>query len=159
LCFYRPLFRDLAVDNSKLNAEQKKGLVESCPKKVFDIEDISGDVVLANVDDCNGCRACINYATSQSLQRVHANGMCPGVAEEKPAFIFPDQCRDCGEQLVDAVQFPKKRLFEWHRFTVETNGSLDAAETVQRAIAIVENRLAHKAEGAGALPQEFPSLK
>lgn len=163
LCSYRPLFRDLKVNNKLLKTEkQKKELVASCPKKVFDIEDFSRDVVVANADDCNGCERCTRWAKDRGLQNHKIPHVgCDGPSQEKKMWRLPNQCEDCGLQIEteSAVEFPKKRLFEWHRFTVETNGSLDAADAVEQALAILQSRLAHKAEAAGAQPKEFPALK
>ena len=166
VCAYRPLFRNLSIRNEGLSQAQKEQLVKVCPKKVFDIEDLTGDVVIANVDDCNGCVACVRWADDNKLQgqhdpSSHVDGVCTGPGREKRSkkWRLPGTCWDCGDELEDTVQFPRERLFEWHRFTVETSGSLDAADAVQRALYIIQSRLVDKAEAAGAQPKEYPELK
>ena len=160
LCSYRPLFKNLKVDNERLDQSQRKALIKTCPKKVFDIEDITGDVIIANVDECDGCQGCVVWAQENGLQQLH-HGECPGPGKEKKSkrWRLPGKCWDCGQDLRDTVNFPRKRLFEWHRFTVETNGSMDAAFAVQNALFIMQSKLVSKAESAGLHPKEFPKLK
>lgn len=167
LCSYRPLFRDLKVDNRKLDREQLEQLVQICPKRVFDIEDLTGDVVMPNIDDCDGCLQCVSWAIEQGLNPIvpptSCGEDCPGPGREKRSkrWKLPQICWDCGAQLEDpnTVQFPKKRLFEWHRFTVETNGSLEAADVVTRGLGTLQRRLKQKSQAAGTQPKEFPALK
>jgi len=151
--------------------QQTQDLVNVCPKGVFDIEDLTGQVNVANPDECNGCRACVFWAQDNGLnlntvaQNESCGEECPGPGREKRSkqWRVGGRCWDCGQELEDGwqntVEFPKERLFEWHRFTVETNGSLEAADAVQRALFILQSRLVSKAEAAGAQPSEYPELK
>lgn len=169
LCGYRPLFRDLKVYSSKMSPQQTKELVGVCPKGVFDIEDLTGRVIVARPDDCDGCRACVRWAeerkfnTASPIDRCGDN--CPGPGREKRSKKWqqPGRCWDCGGEIPESrqnsVQFPKGTLFQWHRFTVETNGSLDAGNAVQRALSIVQSRLVAKEEAANMQPKEYPKLK
>jgi len=158
-CSYRPLFRDLKIDTEELNQKQLEELVNICPQKVFDIEDLTANVIVADADACNGCRACVRWAKENGLQQLHP-GECPGPGKEKRSkkWRLPGKCWDCGQDLWDTIMFPPKRLFEWHRFTVETNGSMDAALAVKKALFIIQSRLVQKAESAGAQPKEYPKL-
>jgi DNA-directed RNA polymerase subunit D len=64
-CYYRPLF-DVQLNTAKtkqLSSAEKKGLVGSCPQKVFDIED--GDVIVKNSDKCDACRNCLKWAATE----------------------------------------------------------------------------------------------
>jgi hypothetical protein len=121
---YRPLMRDLQVRSELLTTTQRQGMLDVCPKRVFDIED--SHLVAARPDDCDACRQCEYYA----------------VAQNQP----------------ESVTLPQRKLAEWHRFTVETNGSLDAEDVVRRALKIVQQRLLYKADSAGAQLM-YPDLK
>jgi NAD-dependent dihydropyrimidine dehydrogenase PreA subunit len=67
--FYRPLFYDTTIDpkiESKLSKQQRKEFISSCPKTVLDIED--GCAVISRPDECDGCRQCIDWASSNGFQ-------------------------------------------------------------------------------------------
>lgn len=157
LCSYRPLFRDLNVDSSRMSPQQKKQLVGVCPKRVFDIEELSGRVTVARPDDCDGCRACVNWAEQANL-----NTPAPSVLLSSSSSSG-DACFAANTQASmhahNAVKFPHNKMFQWHRFTVETSGALDAADAVQRGLAVLKSRLVAKAQDAGAQPKEYPELR
>ncbi len=74
-----------------------------------------------------------------------------------------DACRRCERwaeenQVQDFVELPKNKLPEWQRFTVKTNGSLDAVDVVRQAFKIVQERLTGRSIDASA-QVEFPLLK
>lgn len=123
-CSYRPLFRDLYLnDAAVVPKERKQELVDVCPKRVFDIED--DRVFIARPDDCDACRRCERWAESKNL--------------------------------VGVVRLPKKKLADWHRFTVQTNGSIDATDAVMQAMTIIRERLSGRSDAAGEQLM-YPSL-
>lgn len=69
--YYRPLFRDNMINRGMelgTTPEQRQGLMDSCPKSVFDIED--GHVVIARPDDCDACRQCTGWADENGLTGI-----------------------------------------------------------------------------------------
>lgn len=73
-----------------------------------------------------------------------------------------DACRRCerwaeDNQVADFVQLPKNKWPEWQRFTVETNGSLDAIDVVRQAFQIIQTRLTGRSQEAGG-QLAFPAL-
>ncbi|SCM00273.1 DNA-directed RNA polymerases I and III subunit RPAC1, putative [Plasmodium chabaudi chabaudi] len=69
--------------HDKFTNNEKKDLVNICPKKVFDIEE-SGNLVAKNPLDCSSCRACIEkYPQKISFQKT------------KNHFIFTVESTGC----------------------------------------------------------------
>lgn len=92
--------------------EQKNGLVDCCPTKVFArSDDIGGIVTVANPTDCIFCKECI-FTTEEYRRRP----------EDKLA--------------VEVIHSPTK-----FSFTVETNGSLLAKEVVKDALSILTEKI------------------
>ncbi len=91
---------------------QKIQLVESCPTRVFDIDESSGTVVIANAADCIFCRECVYL-----LEDFRA---------------FPEQ--KLGVEV--------KHSSDKFTFTVETNGSLTAKEVVKEALLQLKEKIA-----------------
>lgn len=95
--------------------------------------------------------------------------VCPkNVFDIEDGFVHisrPDNCDACRrcerwaeeKGVKDFVKLPKNKLPEWHRFTVKTNGSLDADDVVRRAFKIIQERLTGRSEAAGA-QLSFPPL-
>lgn len=52
------LLPDVSIPET-LTGEEAKELKKMCPPDVFDIEDLTGNVVVARARDCNMCRECI----------------------------------------------------------------------------------------------------
>jgi DNA-directed RNA polymerase alpha subunit len=88
------------------------------------------------------------------------------IEDDRVGIARPDECDGCQrcerwaaeKNKPDLVALPKKRLAEWHRFTVQTNGSLDAGEIVKQAIQIVQQRLMSRA-AAASNQLMYPKLK
>jgi DNA-directed RNA polymerase alpha subunit len=103
-------------------------------------------------------------------QRREFAAVCPkgvfDIEDDRVIIARPDNCDACQrcerwaveKKMPEVVMLPKNRLPEWQRFTVKTNGSIDAADIVVEAFQIVQQRLTGRSKAASDQLM-FPKLK
>jgi hypothetical protein len=103
-------------------------------------------------------------------QRKEFADVCPmgvfDIEDDRVVIARPDECNACRRcerwaeeaKLPGLVVLPQKRLPDWQRFTVQTNGSLDASDVVLQGLRIMQERLVGRAESAGE-QLLFPPLR
>jgi NAD-dependent dihydropyrimidine dehydrogenase PreA subunit len=96
---------------SQYTEDQKKALEECCPTKVFEIDEMSGNVVIANASNCIFCKECIY--TLEDFRKAPEDRLAVEIKHSPDHFMF----------------------------TVETNGSLLAKEVVRMSMRVLDQKL------------------
>lgn len=91
--------------------EQKRQLVDCCPVGVFELDESTGSVMIANPSECIFCKECIY--TSEELRKT------------------PES------KLVVDIQHSTNKF----NFIVETTGSLTAKEVIKDALAVLSSKI------------------
>ena len=91
--------------------EQKVALVDCCPSRVFGFDPGAGQVIISNAVDCIFCKECI--------------------------FTTEEFRRSPEDKLVVEVEHSPNKFY----FTLETTGSLLAAEVVRDALDILGTKI------------------
>ena len=105
--------------------EQKTGLVDSCPTKVFSMDENSGAVVIANAPACIFCKECI--------------------------YTLEDYRKAPEDKLAVEIKHSPDRF----TFAVETNGALWAKEVVKAAFQVLEEKLTRLKKAIPALQTDL----
>ncbi len=66
--------------------EEKKALVASCPKRVFDYDETARAVVISNAAECIFCRECLN--TLEEFRRLPEDELAVSVQHSSDKFTF-----------------------------------------------------------------------
>lgn len=66
--------------------EEKKALVASCPKRVFDYDETARTVVISNAAECIFCKECLN--TLEELRRLPEDELAVSVKHSSDKFTF-----------------------------------------------------------------------
>lgn len=104
--------------------EQREEFVEACPTSVFEVDATTGNVLVANSDDCIFCKECI-YAAEEYR-----------VAPEDPLGV--------------TVEHNEKKF----TFTVETTGAMAAKDVVMDALEVLEQKIMKLQKATAACDQQ-----